>query len=106
MIANIFEFALFPKMVKNGYYWSKMVQYGSKITKNMKMAKIVQNNYICHTLLLFSETYFSQIEIFLSQSNIKTHRENCKTLPREHLIGCQMCQVVLTLSAKKVLRKC
>ena len=44
MIANIFEFALFPKMVKNGYYWSKMVQYGSQITQNMKMAKIVQNN--------------------------------------------------------------
>ena len=33
------------------------------------------------------------------------HRENRKSLPREHLIGCQMCQVVLTKSTKKVLRK-
>ena len=29
-------------MVKNGYYWSKMVQYRSKKTQNMKSAKIVQ----------------------------------------------------------------
>ena len=28
------------------------------------------------------------------------HCENCKTLPREHLIGCQMCQFVLTFSAE------
>ena len=38
------NFHCFPKMVKNDYYWSKMVQYGSKITQNMKIAKIVQNN--------------------------------------------------------------
>ena len=46
VIANIFEFSLFPKKGKrNCYYWSKMVQYGFKITQNyIKMAKIVQNN--------------------------------------------------------------
>ena len=46
MIANILEFSLFPKKVKIGYYWYNMVQYVSKITQNMIMAKIVKNNLV------------------------------------------------------------
>ena len=64
MIANIFEFSLLPKMVKNGYYWSKLVQYGPKITQNMKMAKIVQKN-LGH-IIWYSNTfeYFGRIFSF------------------------------------------
>ena len=31
----------------------------------------------------------------------KKHRENRKTLPWEHHIGCQMCQIALSKSAQK-----
>ena len=42
MIEKTFEFSVFPKMVKNGNFWSKMVQLVSKITQNMKMANLVK----------------------------------------------------------------
>ena len=48
-------------MVKNCFYWSKMVQYGSKITQNMKMAKIVQINL--GQIIWYSNTF----EYFHSQ---------------------------------------
>ena len=32
---------------------------------------------------------------------LKKHRKNCKRLPWEHHIGCQMCQIALSKSTKK-----
>ena len=40
------SFHCFSKKFVNGYYWSKMVQYGSKLTLNTKMPKIVQNSVV------------------------------------------------------------
>ena len=49
---------------------------------------------------------------FLDQSGLyqhcheeEKHCQNCKTLPWEHHIGCQMCQVALFKSAKKEEKK-
>ena len=70
MIANVFEFSLFPKNGLNCYYWSKMVQYGSKITQNMKIAKIVKNNvgqiiWYSNTFKYFGRIYYSQKHLFI-----------------------------------------
>ena len=53
---------------------------------------------------MFSSQRFHETLFLLGKPYTK-HRENRKTLPWEHLIGCQMCQVVLTKSTKKVLKK-
>ena len=35
-------------------------------------------------------------------TSLSKHPENRKTLPSEHLIGCQMCQIALSKSTEKV----
>ena len=60
----LLNFHCFPKMVENCYYWSKMVQYGSKITQNMKIDKIVQNNLGKIIWYLNTFEYFGQIYSF------------------------------------------
>ena len=57
-------FIVSQKMVKNGYYWSKMVLYGSKATQNMKMATIVQNNLGQRIRYSNIFVYFGQIYSF------------------------------------------
>ena len=60
----IYIFIVSQKKVKICNYWSKMVQYGSKITQNMKMAKIVQNSL--GKIIWYSNTfeYFGRIYSF------------------------------------------
>ena len=49
-LSNIYDskyiwiFIVSQKRLKKGSFWSKMVKYGSKITQNIQMSKIVQNN--------------------------------------------------------------
>ena len=60
-----------------------------------------------------SKTCMSAQEFFFAAHNCifvafdlfctyKKHRENRKTLPREHHIGCQVCRIALSKSTKKV----
>ena len=64
MLTNIFRYSFVQKMVIFFYYWSKMVQYGYKITQHMKMAKIVQNSV--GKIIWYSNKfeYFGQIYSF------------------------------------------
>ena len=65
ILTNIFEYSFvqyllkriylnfhcFPKMLLNSYYWSETFQYGSTITQNMKMAKVVLVQMFCKNKL-------------------------------------------------------
>ena len=70
------NFHCFWKRVKNGNYWSKMIQYGSKITQNMKMAEIVQKNlgqiiWYFNTFEYFRWIYsFAKYLLIFSRANI------------------------------------
>ena len=40
-------------------------------------------------------------KLTIFETTLKKHRENRKTLPWEYQIGCQMCQITLSKSARK-----
>ena len=53
------------------------------------------------TRLVFFITWF-----FCTKPVWIEHRENCKALPWEHLIGCKMCKIALSKSTEKVKKGC
>ena len=57
------NFNHFLKIFKNCYYRSKIVQYGPKITQNMKIAKIVQNSV--GQIIWYSKIYSNILDKYI-----------------------------------------
>ena len=77
--------------------------YHFKIFKNINLLVLS----ICVIFCSHAFQYLCYKKVFLDE-NPKTwrkHRKNRKTLPWEHHIGCQMCQIALSKSTEKKRKK-
>ena len=76
-----------------GIYWETQALLASEVINYVKMCR----GWMVNVTLALPGCFVVDIFSFLIIRKVfKKHRENRKTLPREHRIRCQMCQIVLT----------